>query len=202
MSANRVRHCSRRRPFQRVRVQKGISDMKKFIRALTIAATALFTVAVLASPAQAVSTLETQAAEPTARIVNFNSSMCMAIPGGSLAAGERVIQWPCTNAPDHLWRFQSLGGNWYRIVNNRSGLCLAVPGGSVVPGAGLIQWPCGNYNANYWYVEANSSGLYRIYNASAIQCAAVPGGSLSAGTGVIQWPCGTSRDHYWYIAFV
>jgi hypothetical protein len=167
--------------------------MKKFVRSLTIVVSAIVTVVALAGPAQA--------EEPAARVVNFNSGMCMAIPGGSLVAGERVIQWPCGVSEDHVWRLRTQDGLRYQLVNNRSGLCLAVPGGSLVRGTGLIQWYCGDYAANYWFLEDNN-GLHRIYNASAFQCAAVPGGSLVRGTGLIQWPCGSSRDHYWYFALV
>lgn len=83
-------------------------------------------------------------------VVNSHSGQCLAVPGGSTAAGTKVIQWPCGNYADHLWRRVDMGNYNFELVNYNSGLCLSVPGASTADGVQLIQWPCAYYPDQYW----------------------------------------------------
>ncbi|MEV8099095.1 RICIN domain-containing protein [Kitasatospora sp. NPDC085879] len=136
-------------------------------------------------------------------IVNNNSNQCLAVPGGSTAAGTGLIQWPCGSWKDHYWsayyQFKdSTGVYWYHVQNYNSQQCLAVPGASTTAGTQVIQWPCGTWSDHYWAFVLDSTNRLHIVNHNSGQCLAVPGASTTAGEKIIQWPCGTWNDHYWH----
>ncbi|MFD9733803.1 RICIN domain-containing protein [Umezawaea sp. NPDC059074] len=132
-------------------------------------------------------------------IVNDNSGKCLAVPGGSTAAGTGLIQWTCGSFRDHQWGLEAWnvdGVRHYRVINLNSTQCLAVPGNSGEAGIQVIQWPCGTFPDHFWRVE-NWGGTSRFVNYGTGQCLAVPGASTAEGERVIQWPCGTFPDHFW-----
>jgi hypothetical protein len=73
------------------------------------------------------------------------SSMCVDVPGGSVAAGARLQLSRChgyaADGASQRWRF--LGGRFYEMSNTKSGLCIGFPdGGPQVTGARLVQERC------------------------------------------------------------
>ena len=79
-------------------------------------------------------------------IVNVNSGMCLAVPGGSTAWNLQLIQWPCGSWNDHYWSLDNGTGTQGLMRNYNSSLCMAVGGASLTQGAPVIQWGC-NYSA-------------------------------------------------------
>ncbi|MDX3569048.1 RICIN domain-containing protein [Streptomyces sp. ID05-47C] len=141
------------------------------------------------------------AAAAASQMVNANSRKCLAVPGGSTAAGTGLIQWPCGTWADHFWTAEPWsinGAVYYRFVNANSGQCLALPGGSTKDGAQVIQWPCGTWGDHFWGLFIDGNGFHLV-NYNSGQCLGIAGGSVADGAKVIQWPCGTWADHRWYV---
>ncbi|MGW8763241.1 RICIN domain-containing protein [Streptomyces sp. NPDC055815] len=143
---------------------------------------------------------------PAVRIVNGNSGLCLAVPGGSTAVVD-LNQFGCGPYADHFWHLRPAGADGsgrarYRIVNNNSGYCAAVPGASKATAVNVNQYPCGDYPDHLWRVEyqkRDTAGrpLYRIVNANSGLCLAVPGASTRETAPVNQYPCGPYPDHFW-----
>jgi hypothetical protein len=78
-----------------------------------------------------------------------------------MAAGTKIIQWPCQSASstNDQWSIVSVG-EYYQIVSAYSGQCMNVDANSQAESAVLIQWPCasetpGTYN-DLWSLAAPS----------------------------------------------
>ncbi|MER6914512.1 RICIN domain-containing protein [Streptomyces sp. NPDC000594] len=84
------------------------------------------------------------------RIRNLNSGQCLAVPGGSTAAGTTVIQWPCGTWRDHYWGLR-VSSSGTQLVNYNSGQCLGIPGNDPNAGVRVFQWPCGPWPDHYWF---------------------------------------------------
>jgi hypothetical protein len=77
---------------------------------------------------------------------------CLAIGGGSTAAGAALILWPCNGGYEQLWSVKpSPDGLADILVNYKSRQCLAIPHASLSPGVGAIQWPCNGGDEQKWY---------------------------------------------------
>ncbi len=65
----------------------------------------------------------------TFRLRNRASWQCVAAQSAGTAPGETVVAEPAYHAmPHELWRFQNVGGGYYRIVNVWNGLALQTDG--------------------------------------------------------------------------
>jgi hypothetical protein len=65
----------------------------------------------------------------TFRLRHRSTWQCVAAQNAVTTAGTGVIEEPVYNAmPHELWRFQSLGGGYYRVINVWSGLALQTDG--------------------------------------------------------------------------
>jgi hypothetical protein len=97
-------------------------------------------------------------------IANWNSLLCVSVPGASMATAVDLNQYPCgpNNSynpvyPDQNWTLdeQSQSGSTYvfTIINDHSHLCMSVPGASTKPATVVNQYPCGYYADQYWVVS-------------------------------------------------
>ncbi|WP_186762718.1 RICIN domain-containing protein [Lentzea tibetensis] len=182
--------------------------MKKLVRgiAVTAAALALALTSTVSSNAEPdtravmdVQKVDGASAQAYGHIINNNSGMCLAVPGGSTQEGLGLIQWGCGGWEDHYWQLEPWdvnGVRHYQIRNARSQQCLAVPGNSQERGVQVIQWGCGQFPDHFWRVIP-AGGKSQLKNFGTGQCLAIPGASKVQGERVIQWPCGTFPDHYW-----
>lgn len=57
-------------------------------------------------------------------ITNVNSGRCLAVGGGNMAEGARIIQWECLGIADQKWQIVTIGTRAVQLRNIRSGKCL------------------------------------------------------------------------------
>jgi hypothetical protein len=137
----------------------------------------------------------------TEPIINANSGLCMGVDGGTMVAGQGIIQWECeaaTAAPDQYWNFVSVGDGIYEIQNYKNtDYCLGgaitetgCPGGTECPGGGGAQMYidyCGGASQDYWYIT-EGYGFDVVFTNYAIGLvAAAWEASTEEGTWVITW---------------
>ena len=77
--------------------------------------------------------------KPIFNIVNVNSNLLLAVPGGSQTGGAQVQQYHGTGTPDELWELVEAGAGYYKIVNLNSGLVLGPAGASAADSAPVQQ---------------------------------------------------------------
>ncbi len=120
-------------------------------------------------------------------IVASHSDLCLAVDGGSLAAGAAVVQQPCDGSSPQRWTTTDLGGGYWRIQSDHSGLCLDVEGGSTANLARLILWTCHTgFHQQFSIPDGQPSRIVARHSGSCID---VEGGSTAAGAALIQFGC-------------
>jgi hypothetical protein len=81
-----------------------------------------------------------------ARLRNRHSGLCANVSGGSGANGAAIIQWPCGNFPNELWKgtyaFTYQGLDYYQLKAQHTGKCMAVRNADPANSAQLVQWDC------------------------------------------------------------
>ncbi|MFI9745071.1 RICIN domain-containing protein [Streptomyces sp. NPDC052494] len=135
-------------------------------------------------------------------IKNYNSGLCLAVPGGSQQPAAQLNQFGCGTWNDHYWEIRyegdGRGERWYSVRNKNSGMCLSVDAASTADLAPATQYPCGLYVDQYWALRYDSAKqANRFVNWNSGKCLAVLGGSTNSAAAVIQYGCGTWLDHYW-----
>jgi hypothetical protein len=97
-----------------------------------------------------------------------NYARCMAVSGGVMANGTKVIQWPCNpNSPEHYWsRIPLLTDNGYYLIRNKKNpnFCLSVPNNWISPNVQLTIWTCQNAPGQLWDARYYDEHGYEIYN--------------------------------------
>lgn len=131
--------------------------------------------------------------QSVSRLINSNSSLCLAVGGGSATPGAAAIQWGCGSAgsagnPEQEWMI-TLKADGYEIMNNFTSQCLTVNNGGLDNGSGVIQSPCDGSLLQRWLLPENS---LLVINAYTKQCLAIGQADKTTGKAAIQWPCNSS----------
>jgi hypothetical protein len=143
----------------------------------------------------------TASASPTdARvwIENFNSSLCMSLPGDVVVAGARIDQWECGIYPDQWWHLNLSDSHrgWFYIQPEQDDTLCA----TYVPGSAtnLTLQPCGihaangNFNTQLWW--GTGDGELKTMQDWAMS---VPGASKAHNVNINTWPYGPYGDQSW-----
>jgi hypothetical protein len=126
-----------------------------------------------------------------------HSGKCAAVSGGSTVIGAKVVQQSCTGASAQQWRFESVGGGYFRIVAANSGLCLDVSSASRDNGAPVIQWTCTGGQNQQWRLRDTGDGHVQIIARHSGKCLDVPNSSTADGSVLQQWDCNTGQNQQW-----
>ena len=76
------------------------------------------------------------------------------VSGGSLEEGAAIIQFRDHGGPNQRWRFEELGGGFFKIISLASGKVLDVSGGSLEEGAPIIQSTDHGRPSQQWQLAA------------------------------------------------
>ena len=121
-----------------------------------------------------------------------NYTKCMAVSGGVMANGSKVIQWPCNpNSPEHYWsRIPLLTDNGYYLIRNKknSNFCLSVPNNWKSPDVQLIIWTCQNAPGQLWDARYFDKLGYEIINKNSQLAVAIYQKSSANGAAIVQAP--------------
>jgi Ricin-type beta-trefoil lectin domain-like len=129
--------------------------------------------------------------------------MVLAVNGGHMSNGNKVIQWSDTGSLDQQWYADYVDPFHFRIKNRKtssgSSFCLDVPNGSTADGVNLQIWKCGSnpWQIWYWGSDDNHTGYSHLYNYSTGQVLAVNGGDATPGRDIIQWYWQDVPDQNW-----
>ncbi len=122
--------------------------------------------------------------------------MCVDVPNGSGANGERIQQWTCNGGGAQKFRYINKWNSWnsyqgMRIQNALSNKCLDIPWGNRYNGAPVQQYDCNeNEDAQYWWSEkCNSAGFCQLKKKNSDQCLDVPNGTNNWGAKLQLWTC-------------
>lgn len=115
----------------------------------------------------------------------------------------------CLNEPgsggnnNFVWKFEGVGGGYYKIKNDANGKYLAVWGGSRDNGVGTVLWADNGQPDIFWTLIAsgdNSRGYtYKIKNKNSNLFLAISGGSTTNGAEAIQYRDEGQADINWRI---
>jgi len=86
------------------------------------------------------------------KIKSVASNLNLDNAGGSLNAGNILIQWNDNNNIAQHWRVQDMGNGYFKIINRRSLMALNVPYSNQTPGTKLEQWYENQYDAELWQI--------------------------------------------------
>jgi hypothetical protein len=64
------------------------------------------------------------------------------VSGVSTANGANVHTWAWGNGTNQQWRFEDVGGGYWRIIARHSNKCLDVLNNSLADGGNIAQWDC------------------------------------------------------------
>jgi hypothetical protein len=118
---------------------------------------------------------------------SVGTKMCFGVNGAAKTVGARLVQWWCTDGPDHRWLPKALGGGSVQLVNDNSKLCMGVGTSSAV-GSPVSQQACGG-KGQQWTVDSAATGGIRYRNEQTNSCLAVPSSSTDPGVLLITWTC-------------
>jgi hypothetical protein len=75
---------------------------------------------------------------------------CLNVNGASHNSGAKIIWWPCGNAANEDWQYDSSTHAW-QIYRSTGAMCLDDPGGSSTNLTQLQIYTCNNTAAQQWY---------------------------------------------------
>ncbi len=126
---------------------------------------------------------------------------CMAVSGGVMANGTKVIQWPCNpSSPEHYWsRIPLLSDNGYYLIRNKknSNFCLSVPNNWVSPDVQLTIWTCQNAPGQLWDARQFDKLGFEIINKKSQLAVAIYQESSKNGAPIVQAPRNSRLNQTW-----
>ncbi|MEI9807477.1 MAG: RICIN domain-containing protein [Bacteroidota bacterium] len=96
------------------------------------------------------------------KFIARHSGKALTIKGASNANGADAEQRSYDGDNNQKWKFDEVGGGYYRVFNVNSGKVLDVDGGSTANGAQIQQWPWDGSNEQRWKLEKNSAGYFGV----------------------------------------
>jgi hypothetical protein len=133
------------------------------------------------------------------QLQNDNSGKLMGVENESQSNSANIQQYEDNGSRDHLWKFVSTSGGWYKIMNVNSGLLLGVADMSTVDSAVLQQYEDSGTDDHLWRVESQGGGLFLIRNKNSGLVAGVDGESTANSANVVQFEDNGTPDHLWSI---
>lgn len=126
----------------------------------------------------------------------------LAVNGGAMLNGQKVVQWADTGTLDQFWYLDALNnGNWrirdYKTDSFTNQYCLDVTGGSKAVGAKVQIWTCNLNIQQQWHILQLANGSLVFQNANSNLVLAVNGGDNVVGRDVLQWSYVASLDQQW-----
>lgn len=132
-------------------------------------------------------------------VFNFNSGLCMSIPGDSVHIGAAIDQWYCGVYPDQVWNQNYSNSHYlwfYLQPSQNDNLCATyVPGSQ----AQLTLQYCGvdaskgNYNTQLFYYNTNTYAIQTMQGWAV----SVPGARTDYGSPINIFPFGGYPDQGW-----
>ena len=138
----------------------------------------------------------------TYQLVNRNSTLALAVTGGSSSSGALVVQSAQATAGSQQWQLLGEHNGYDKLVNAASGMVLDVPGGSTSQGTQLDQASDASATNQAWAVVGTGSGYYTLTNEKSGLVADVTGASTTSGAAVIQWPATGGTNQQWQLVSV
>lgn len=107
------------------------------------------------------------------QLVDANSGLCLAVPGGAKTNGLQLQISTCDGSPSQSFAIGSISttinsGAWYEALNGMSGMCISDPHASVNDGTTLIQATCGSLLNQEWQFQPTDSGYAGVHNGSVV----------------------------------
>lgn len=135
------------------------------------------------------------------RLVSRVSGKVLGVEGGSVADGALVRQRTDTDQLAQRWRFESVGGGFYRIGAVHSNKTLDMLWGSTQNGMPVQQW---TFNGNWSFNQHFSlfrlpDGAYQITARHSSKALEVQNGNSDEGGMVVQNTPSSSVNQQWII---
>jgi len=124
----------------------------------------------------------------TYTLVSVLSNKCLEIAGGSTANLAALQVATCASSARQQFRFEDMGGGFYRIRNVNSNLCLDVEGRSTSNGARVVQWTCGTGTNQQFSARDLGGTVHNLLARHSGQSLDVFNFGTVDGTPVVQWP--------------
>jgi len=123
--------------------------------------------------------------------------LCLDLPGGKVANGQKVEFWSCTGLDNQQWTFSRNSYN-IRYAKNPD-MCLDAGDYDKNQGKQLILWECNGQPQQKWAYDEEA---YTIYLPDSMQdaslCLDVAGQSSKDGASVDVWKCnGLWNQKFW-----
>lgn len=140
-------------------------------------------------------------------IVNYNSQLCIDVPGGT-SSNVTMIQYECQypEQDNQAWDFTDTDNGYYEIWNLQTKKCLTVLNASIDQNAPIIQYTCnGGTNAQwkpifqgYWDDDAGRSwDWYTLKNRKSGLCLTVKNESTANSATLLQFTCNGGANSIW-----
>lgn len=118
---------------------------------------------------------------------------CLDIAGISNSNGANLQQYTCGTGDNQQFRFESVGGDWFKIRAKHSGKCLNVNRQSRSDGANIHQWNCSNRGRNLHFKRVDvGDGWFQIIGRQSDKC--LDGAGQSNGANIQQWGCWSGQN--------
>lgn len=135
--------------------------------------------------------------------VDFNSGLCLTVPGGATTNGLQLQISACSGAPSQSFVLGSLSTSiasaaWYEAINATSGMCVTDPGSSTKNGTALTQATCGTLLNQEWQLQPTSNGYDAVASGSATRLVwDDTNGSTANGNGMQLWSWSNNSNQDW-----
>jgi len=138
--------------------------------------------------------------------MNYSSSLCIAVAGGSTALNANIVQYTCDGNDRSLWDWVDSGisyngTHFYFLKNRHSGWCISTAGGSTAIWAPMVQYHCDANYARLWVKQKFSGDIegFFLVNVNSSFCLGVDNDSTSLNARLVQAPCTLSFARDWEI---
>jgi hypothetical protein len=88
-------------------------------------------------------------------LANVNSGLCLNVSGASTAAGQQLIQWPCTNSDNEEWQTVATSSKTFGFASELGGVYLGQNSASCAAGddSPVVTSATDGGNCDNWYIQ-------------------------------------------------
>jgi hypothetical protein len=126
-----------------------------------------------------------------------HSGKLLDVFNASTADGANVVQWTANGQTNQQWRFDDLGGGYFRVVSVNSGKCLDVNGSGTADGVRVVQWACHAGTNQQWRIQDLGTGYVQLIARHSGKCLDIQSAATTDGAQAIQWTCGAAANQQW-----
>jgi hypothetical protein len=120
-------------------------------------------------------------------IVNQNSGLALAVPGGSTVHGTLLQQVPLNEKPGVAWMLKDLQGERFAFISPATGMAVDDYQTKIRNGSPVAVWDSNLLPFQQWVPIPTGDGAFKLRNVNANRVLTVLGSSLKPGASAVLW---------------